>query len=302
MNSTYLERLATGIAQKQGIDLQEDEVMRFDAPKQGHTFNDGPYTLHIPKSPRFAPYVVTLHRLTEVFNRAYYADPIALSNGKNEFEITFTPWQFASAFGGVYHPKTIARQLDALVDKIDDVSTAVVRRIERIPEEFLCTRYVIEVGAPWSRTIVSDEQAMNTLAENIPRKYKHARAKRGIRALTKKELLWVPLKGELSHRFKENKMKFIVLKGFDHRDRFPDDAMKIVVEERQLALTFNYNDSRSPKIPPAFDHQTLWKGTGEDLALAYALITIPKNIIRERLKWYDTPSEVLSILRGTGKE
>ena len=306
MNSKYLERIAIETALKQENLYDADAKMYFDAPRKGPAFAESPFTLHIPKTVQFSPYILTFYRLAQHYNNSFIADQIRVRNTSKELRLTFMPRQFAQALAGLYRPKDIANQISSFVAKEDDDSQAVINRINALTDTFFCGRYLVERGFhSHSRTIVSDESDMDLLAESIPKKYWHSSSRRRVRALKKKEITYVPDDIELRHRFNPDKTTFIILKGFQGRDRFRHDALDMIINGRPLSLTHVEQQCfpRYYSLAPVFRHDSLWKTFGKEAVVNYALWSMPENIIKERFgNYFSVILEGLRILKGQKAE
>ncbi len=294
-----LEQLAIKSAEQAGI-YSNGERIFFEA-KRGLSFREGVYTLVIPKNPEFAPYIVIFNKLVRHFNELYSAEQIFIRNTNRTFRIAFNAQQFASAFGGIYHPRKVSFALSQCLDVDDVVSPAVLNRIDDIPAEFLLARYVTEHHIPSTdRLVVSDDANMVELAEKIPVRYKHSRARREIRALSVSEISFLPYASELANRFRSNKMRAIFLKSFASRDRFPDDVKDIVVNAKRLALT-NYSFDERFKIPVDFDRNSLWQTYGKEIAVAYSTFNLPLEWVHEVLGYSSTARDIYDTLKGNRK-
>ncbi len=297
MKLEKLEQRALEIAHKRGVLYDADAYITFQAPQKGPTFAHDPYSMSIPKNPRYAPYIITIDTLLEEHNAANRAEQIELRNTHKSYTLSFTARQFASAFAGIYHPKTMAHFLKPCTAPDDDTAKAVLQRIERIPQDFLCTRYMTDP----LRMIISDDAALVKLAQVIPLKYKHPNAKRGIRAPLARDLTHIYFDDEVYARFREHTTRVVYLKGFQNYDQFPESIAHLSADGRPLTLTKlrGYRSHLRPQLPLVFTPKSLWKTIGNEIVLAYSVMDVQAEIqASNHTEIGDTTSQILRTLTG----
>lgn len=136
-----MKQIAKEVAEKANINWGDDSFVRIHGPKRGDYFSDGPFTIAIPKLPRFAPYIIEINSAVLSYNDTNRLDQIRINSEGSDYIFTFDARQFSSAFGGLYKPSIFCRSIENLVDPneddFDDYSIAVLRALERNDKKFL---------------------------------------------------------------------------------------------------------------------------------------------------------------------
>lgn len=89
---------------------------------------------------------------------------------------------------------------------------------------------------------------------------------------------------EVSSRFPDKQSRLIYLKCCRRTDNFPEVASKISVNGRPLTLT-HYRTYGTHALPKLFTDDKLWELFGEDIITAYAMKGLPKNLVKENIRY-----------------